>query len=464
MSKRDENDRHRDGTLPTDPLDGTQPIQIDKARARKAANDPKPKAQPAKVSPPEQLERRRIAPLLSIDVRTNAPHHNVANALTVLVHDSRWKNALAYDERRVAHFFVTAPPWHADYDDNQPRVPREIGDRDDARFATWLQREHGFAVPTTVAKEALEAAASRRRVDAVRSYLEALTWDGGERIGTWLVRHAHALDTDYVRAVSSRWLIAAVARALSPGCQVDSVLILEGRQGLRKSGLFRTIIGDDWFTDRISDLRSKDAAADLQGVWCVELAELDALDRSEVTAVKAFVTRRDDRFRPAYARRVASHPRRCVFAGTTNQSEYLRDATGGRRWWPVACEDRGPFDLDALAAERDQLWAEAVARYRAGAPWHLETDELEKAAGAEQEERYEADAWEPRIASYLRTLTVEFVGTLEILEGALKLKAGDVGRAEQTRIGKAMQRIEGWERARESVGGAQVRGYKRAPK
>ena len=177
------------------------------------------------------------------------------------------------------------------------------------------------------------------------------------------------------------------------------MLILEGAQGILKSSALQAL-AEPWFMDRISALGGKDAAMEIAGVWLVEMAELDALLKAALPATKSFVTRRQDRFRPPYGKHVIDRPRQCVFAGTINPiGGYLKDPTGGRRFWPVSC---GLIDLEALIRDRDQLWAEALVRFRGGAPWWLETTELQALAAAEQEARFEVDAWErkgKRVAS-----------------------------------------------------------------
>ena len=219
------------------------------------------------------------------------------------------------------------------------------------------------------------AVAREITVHPVRDHLGALAWDGVPRIETWACRYLGAEDTAFNRSVGALWLISAVARIFRPGVKADHMLVLEGPQGARKSTALKILAGEDWFTDELPDLGSKDAAMHMQGVWIIEIAELDAIGKAEVSRIKAFLTRTTDRFRPPYGRYTIEVPRQCVFAGTVNPDTYLRDETGNRRFWPVRC---GTIDIDALARDRDQLWAEAVARFRAGAIWWLETPELDR--------------------------------------------------------------------------------------
>jgi predicted P-loop ATPase len=185
---------------------------------------------------------------------------------------------------------------------------------------------------------------------------------------------------------------------MEPGCKVDTMLVLEGPQGLKKSSALRTLFGPEFFTDEVASVDSKDAAMQIQGVWCAELAEMHAMTKAEANRIKEWLSRQVDRYRPPYGRTVVNAPRRSVVVGTINpEGGYLRDPTGGRRFWPVEC--RG-IDIDALRTDRDQLWAEAVAAYRAREQWWLEAEEADLARD-EQEERYDPDAWEEIIARRL---------------------------------------------------------------
>lgn len=249
--------------------------------------------------------------------------------------------------------------------------------------------------------------------------------------------------------------MSAVVRVFVPGAKADCALILEGPQGIKKSTAL-SVMAQPWFTDRLSDLGSKDAAMETKGVWIIEIAELDTMSRAEVSAIKAFMSRTHDRFRPPYGKRLVDLPRQCVFAGSINpEGGYLKDATGGRRFWPVLC---GQIDIDGLARDRDQLWAEARDRYRKGEPWWLETPELNACASEEQADRYHGDAWEEVIRDYLdneiewadygcgawrshrsarpQPLTDVTVG--EILEKALGIEKGRWTQADQNRVARCL--------------------------
>lgn len=322
------------------------------------------------------------------------PRALLANAIHALRQAPEWQGVLWHNELAAATEARRAPPWAAQ---QQPWTDAPWSDREDTLAAAWLQQQ-GIAVSAMVAGQAVEAVARDRPFHPLRDHLDGLVWDRTPRLDSWVLRYLGVADTPYARAVGKRWLISAVARIFQPGCKADCVLILEGPQGIRKSSALKAL-SEPWFTDRLSDLGSKDAAMETRGVWVIEIAELDTMSRAEVGTIKAFISRTHDRFRPPYGKRLVDLPRQCVFAGSVNpEGGYLKDATGGRRFWPIRC---GAIDLEALARDRDQLWAEAVARHRAGEPWWLETRDLTELAEEEQLDRYQGDAWEQPIRAYL---------------------------------------------------------------
>jgi predicted P-loop ATPase len=257
---------------------------------------------------------------------------------------------------------------------------------------------YGFETTKEHVSDAILTLAGQHRFHPVRDYLDSLVWDGHERLDAWLIDLCGVEDTPYSRAVGRKFLVAAVARAFRPGCKFDSVLTLQGAQGAGKSTLARILASDDFFTDNISgDLGQADVVQSLQGRWIVELAELDGLRRSDVPTVKAFLSRTADRARFAYERHAADYPRQCVFIATTNEDAFLRDSTGNRRFWPVKV---GRVRLEALRESRNQLWAEAVAAFRAGESLPL-PEELWPEASAQQEERHAPDPWEDILRAYV---------------------------------------------------------------
>lgn len=320
--------------------------------------------------------------------------------------------------------FGRVPPWRKVF------LSDPWEDQDDLHLQTFLQ-EHGLELrQRNSIAECVAAVARDWTVHPVREYLAALKWDAEPRLQIWLTEYLNAEGPpDYLAAVGSKFLISAVARVESPGCQVDHVLTLEGPQGVGKTQTVK-ILGEPWVTDGLPDLHSKDAAIHLAGVWFVEIAELAAMRRTEIEAVKAFLSRRDDRYRPPYARRSVDVPRQCVFVATTNEAAYLRDPTGNRRFWPVRCGKT--INLDGLAGDRDQLWAEAVHRYQQGEVWHP-TDSEARLAIAEQEQRVLTTELEQQVAAYLERKADEGmteISTTEVFLGALAIDpSADVERA-----------------------------------
>lgn len=289
--------------------------------------------------------------------------------------------------------FTRSPPWR---EVSPGAVWEEI---DDTHLTVWLQardlkvRNRG-AVADCVAVAAQEAA-----YHPVRDYLGLLKWDGEPRLKIWLLEYLNAVgDGSYLAAVGMRFLVSAVARVMAPGCQADHVLVPEGPQGIGKTRTARTLaVRDAWFAGDVPDLETKDAPMQLVGRWIVELAELKAIRNSQIERVKSFITQCTDTFRPPYGRRTAQFPRQCVFIATTNETEYLRDRTGNRRYWPVRCQR---IDLDGLLRDRDQLWAEAVHEFQAGTQWHL-TDAEAALANVQQAERVYVTELEQDVAAYL---------------------------------------------------------------
>jgi predicted P-loop ATPase len=324
-------------------------------------------------------------------------------------------------------------------------VPKgEWTDHEDRLAAEWLQNQ-GILVTVDVAGQAVQTAARDHPIHPVKTYLHGLKWDGVQRVDTWLSSYLGAEDTEYAQAVGSRWLISAVARILRPGAKADCCLILEGPQGIRKSTALKTLAGE-FFTDELADLGSKDAAMQTRGVWIIELSELDSLSHSEVARIKAFMSRTTDRFRPPYGMRLVESPRQCVFAGTVNHSTYLRDETGGRRFWPISC---GRIDVEALARDRDQLWAETKTRFDAGCVWWLDSAELVRMASDEQTERYEGDPWEEVIGRWADDRSN--VSISEVLERCLQKPQGLWTQSDKNRAARCL-RFLGWERYRERQG------------
>ena len=242
-------------------------------------------------------------------------------------------------------------------------------------------------------------------------------------------------------------MISGAARILTPGAKVDTVPTLEGPQGQGKSTALRAVF-EPWYTDRLSAITTKDAAIEMAGVWGTEAAEMEAINRATTGASKSFISRQFDRYRPPYARHLVDQPRQSILVGTLNPPDngYLQDLTGSRRIWPFGC---GVIDIEALARDRGQLWGEAVVRFKDGAPWWLETPELEQLAAVEQAARYKVDEWEEPIKERLGDRKVTTVP--ELLEHVLGLNPEKPNRSAEMRVaailkdrlGFSKRRVEG---------------------
>ncbi|WP_238322021.1 virulence-associated E family protein [Komagataeibacter europaeus] len=327
---------------------------------------------------------------------------SLSNCLVLLGHDARLRGMLAWDEFSCRHIITRAAP--PPYDSAQPApgpYPRPMEDMDAALIQAYLQRAYDLPVSRTVGEQACRTAAMMRRTHPVREWLDGLRWDGTPRLGAWLHHALGCADDAYHAAVGARFLCAAVRRVRSPGCKFDYVPVLEGRQGMGKSRLLATLFGTAWFKDDLPrDLGEKDAAQGLLGVWGVEMAELQALGRSSARDAKAFFSRQHDRYRPTYGAFEVTRPRQCVFAGTTNEEEYLTDPTGNRRYWPVTCAHA---DVAWVEKWRAQLWAEADhVEATSPMPLWLENGHVGAIARQAQDSRMHEDVWRDPITAWLR--------------------------------------------------------------
>ena len=380
------------------------------------------------------------------------PRALVANILKVLQHDPRWSRALRYNIFKDAIEVCDPPP---PYDPHEPWPVQALTEELTTEITAWIQETYELYVPSSLLWEALQAFARTLVYHPVCTYLSSLAWDGTKRLDTWLTRYCHVEHTDYSRAVGRLTLIAAVARAFEPGCKMDTVTILEGLQGWLKSWVWRILASDEWFTDTLPDLHTKDAAQALRGKWFVEFAELDNFRRAEIETIKRFISATQDHYRPAYGRRAITFPRSNVFVGTTNKQTYLLDETGNRRYLPVRVT--ASCDLEALQRDRNQLWAEAMHEYRHDARWYIDDPNLLQQAEVEQADRMEDDPWAESIHTYLETQkkkealyrgdTVEYVTTGELLEFALQVEQAHWTTGASRRVA-AVLRLAGWEKVR----------------
>lgn len=333
--------------------------------------------------------------LLDVSAVTGLPKKTTDNMIIILENDPLLKDKFRFDEFSNRVQVVGAVPW-----DKRSGV-RTWTDNDDAGIRHYLEKAHGI---TGVSKifDACSLVCHKHTVNSVKDFLNALpAWDGVPRLETLFVDYLGAADSEYTRAVARKSFAAAVARAMEPGIKYDTMPILVGPQGLGKSTLLR-IMGGDWFSDSLDTFGGKEAYELIQGSWLLELGELNGLSKAEMNVVKQFLSKLADIFREPYGRRTREFPRRCVFFGTTNESEFLRDKTGNRRFWPIDCNINPPTKnvFTQLAGEAPQIWAEALLFWKNGEKLYLE-GEAEEISLRAQEEHFEHNAKEGVIREFL---------------------------------------------------------------
>ena len=338
--------------------------------------------------------------LESMDVDKRGNYKNtIDNVRIVLDNDPKVKNRLAlnkFEQREVA---LGDLPW-------RKIGPKDfyLSDKDDAGIRHYLEKTY---VLTGIQKvqDAVALTVERNAFHPVRDYLSSVVWDGELRIGTLFIDYLGAEDSEYIRTVTRKILVAAVARIFRPGCKFDYVLVFVGKQGKGKSTIINKL-GGNWYSDSFSTVQGKEAFEQIQGVWLIEMAELAGLKKAELEVTKHFISKKEDRYRVAYGRRIDNFPRQCVFFASTNDREFLRDPTGNRRFWPVDIHEQPPKKsvFDGLEQyEVDQVWAEAVKLYKAGETLYL-TAELEQLAFDKQLEHSETDDRSGLVQGYLDTL------------------------------------------------------------
>lgn len=402
----------------------------------------KPESAPAPASWVQSWEAKLLR------TQKGLPRKAVTNVVVPLMHDPAWAEVLRFNALANNVEKLKAPPWI-----DEEGEAGEWTEGDDTRLVIWLEhRLRGLTFTAAMVRAAVENVARRDSYHPIREQLATLKWDGNVRLGTWLRDYLGATEqpAEYLAAVGTWWPVSAVARVMQPGCQADHSLVLEGAQGKGKSTAVRILGGEKHSSTLTSTLGDKDSYQVLRGKWIVEIAELAGMRRSDVERVKAYISAPKDTYRPSYARCTADFPRQCVFICTTNAASYLADHTGARRFWPVRT---GHINLKGLAAVRDQLWAEAVARYESNERWWPIAED-----GAmlkdQQEERAEVDPWEGVIAEWLAG-RVGAVTMREILGHAINKDPGQWTRHDETRAGAIMHQL-GWNRRRARRNGARV--------
>jgi predicted P-loop ATPase len=387
-----------------------------------------------KIVEQDRAREQSTAWLARCIMENGRPLPVLANAMIAV--EALMPQAFAYDEMLRAPMLMTSLKPEENF---KPRIVRDV---DVGIVQERLQHLGLKRISRETTHQAVDMRAHARLFHPVRIYLDSLAWDGVSRLPKFLPMYFGTEANEYTVKIGTMFMVSMVARIFDPGAKVDHMLVLEGPQGTLKSTAC-SILGGQWFSDNLPDVTGgKDVAQHLNGKWLIEVAEMHAMNRAEAAQLKAFITRTTERYRPSYGRKEVIEPRQCVFIGTTNKDTYLRDETGGRRFWPVKV---GTIDIDALIRDRDQLFAEAVIMYRRKAMWWPDKDFECEHIMPEQAARYEADAWEENIATYLETKSRVTVG--EVARGGLGIETARIGTADQRRIAAALERL-GWCRER----------------
>jgi putative DNA primase/helicase len=349
------------------------------------------------------------------------PVGTIRNAVQVLSTDGRWEGRIRWANFEKMVMF-----------DGKP-----LRDADLTRITIWLDEVYGLRASTENLHRAITFVAEAHSFHGPCDWLNSLAWDDVPRLDLFLTQYLKAEDTPLHRKFSSSLFIGACARVFEPGCQLDTMLMLIGKQGVGKSNLCAALPPKRaWLGEAGFDIGNKDAFMALHGKWFYELAECDSLKRASDSAAKAFITCRVDRYRTPFARLAEDHPRETVFLATGNEEEVLSDPTGARRYWPVLV---GQPDLAAIARDREQLFAEALVRYRAGEPWWL--NKAEEALLVRAQRQFEVpEAWEvalrPWVAVQEGAFTVE-----DAMRDGLGIVAERWDRKKRQRAGKALARL-----------------------
>jgi len=420
---------------------------IEKSRPAAASNeaDDDPYADLVPETEQQTREEKEWEKYLQHDDR-GQPVANLANAALVLRRDEDMRNLLCYDEMLRHTILLRKVPKSKG---GSAIYPRPMQDADVSAVQEWLQRNKLRRLGRETAQQAIEMVAGERSTHPVRDYLKSLKWDNAKRLDTFLPIYFGTESTPYTRSIGRWFLIAMVARIMRPGCKCDYMLVLEGEQGARKSSACAILAGK-WFSDSLPDLHRNDGvrlSMHLRGKWVVEVAELSSIGKAEAGALKAFLTQTEERYLPKYGRNEVIEPRQCVFIGTTNKAAYLRDETGGRRFWPVKV---GRVDTDALQRDRDQLFAEAATAFRRGDRWWPDTAFEKEHIKPQQELRFEDDAWETAIADWLFAQNKCTVA--EVARSALGFQTSRISTSDQRRITFALERL-GWRQGKRGHGG-----------
>jgi predicted P-loop ATPase len=359
------------------------------------------------------------------------PLSNLANTMLAFELDPAVKDAFGFDEMACKSMLLRSP---------QGRTPRPVTDSDINDLQHWVQYAGLRKVTKATVQQVVDICAAKHTYHPIRDWLDDLRWDGGYRLDSWLTVYLGAEPNPYTSSVGAMFLISMVARIFAPGCKADHMIVLEGDQGTLKSTACKVLAGEAYFSDDLPPIESKDAKQHLAGKWLIEIAEMHAFTRAEINHLKSFITRTEEKYRRPWGDNDVAEKRQCIFIGTTNADSYLRDETGGRRFWPVKTGAIKAIDIEALKRDRDQLFAEAVNRYQAGAPWWPDRDLERQVIAREQAQRYDADAWADPIAVFLQPRVK--VTLVEVGRDCLGIPIGKMTKSDQMRIASVLRNLQ----------------------
>jgi predicted P-loop ATPase len=380
--------------------------------------------------------------------RYGAPIPNLANGLLCLRGAPELSSCFGFNEMRgEVELIEELPSVRGASGASAGKLPRPVIDADVTQVVEWMQRQcHMKRIGLDLVHQAIDRRGREYRFHPLRDWLDGLIWDHQPRIGNLFHTYFGAENNPYAQKISKMFPVSMIARVYRPGCQADYAPILVGPQGLEKSKILATLAGEEYFGDHLPDIHTKDASQYLRGKWLVELPELAALNKGDVESWKAFITRREEKYRPSYGRKDVVEPRQCVFAGTTNEREFLRDTTGNRRFWPIGTPQ---LDIEALKRDREMIWAEAVRLFKNHEPWWPNRDFEQEHMVPEQEARVVADPWLQPIETWLsgsdrdRTTPTSF----EIAKEALDIPIGQIHSGHTRRIAAIMRSLS-WEQGK----------------
>ena len=408
-----------------------------KAMAQLATEDPRVRAQIVEDRTAEAREDF-ADPLVETDwmaqlkiTEKGGIAQTIDNIVIILEHDPSLVGRIAYNEMSHNVVLISGTPWH------EVKGEAQWTDTDDANLRYYLERTYGISGKDKIF-DAVNVVANKHKYHPVRDYLDSCDWDGVPRVDELLIKYLGADDTPYTRAVTRKTLAGAVARIYNPGVKFDYMLVLRSaQQGIGKTSLVK-LLGRDWYSDSFSTVQGKEAYEQLHGVWIMEVGELAGMRKAEAESIKLFISKQVDRFRPAYGRRTEEFKRQCIFIGTTNETQFLRDTTGNRRFWVVEAKntelspDFGELD-DALLK---QIWGEAIQIWRKGEKLYL-SHALEEEARRIQS-NYEVE--DPRaglIEAYLNRLLPEDWDDMDEYSRKTWLDSDAVGKVERTIVSGA---------------------------